>query len=374
MNIRLGLALIGTLYVLTCSPVVGATPELEFLERTESSVVGFSPSTKITFSSLLQSDGSIAVEFAIRQKSLAVTYNPSGSLIYLSVIKHGHPSQITRHDQKKLISLYQELQAMVWDETPIQHELLETLDALLVMLPLGQKIYYFDTTKHQYGPPAIPQTITEICSLRGKCGTGAFDIGFDNLTRTTIVGDPAHECYGRCGIGCDKNIPGRGLRPNGKNIYTQECLNHDACTDANNGLILGDCGEEFRAAYDSYKHGRNCDHLLVGRWNVQIGYRNRYFRNVKFTPEWLLYDDHTMLECEDGYPCLSGTWEVKSNSVFKADLGGGFAKFASSRISEDDLNMKNGAVSNEYYKNGSWSAQHSSIVPGEPLECGNGDD
>ena len=54
------------------------------------------------------------------------------------------------------------------------------------------------------------------------------------------------DCIGRCGLGCW-----------GSPVYTQECLNHDACVE-NEGEQFGACADEWRAAACGFVDAPNC--------------------------------------------------------------------------------------------------------------------
>lgn len=88
---------------------------------------------------------------------------------------------------------------------------------------------------------------TMICEYVGQELDALYTILDVDLVERYIVGDPETSCYGRCGFGCG-----------GSPIYTQECLNHDACRRST-GENLGICSDYFWAAADGYLWAPSCD-------------------------------------------------------------------------------------------------------------------
>jgi hypothetical protein len=84
---------------------------------------------------------------------------------------------------------------------------------------------------------------TSICHRFGKVQLATFRIGRKLHRKQMVVGSGA--CIGQCGVDCqDPDNPRQGR-------YTQECLNHDACS-YETGENLGSCENEFWAAADGF--------------------------------------------------------------------------------------------------------------------------
>lgn len=380
MNVRFVLVLIGTLSVLTCPSAWAVSQEgaLKISEPSESRIAGYSPSTKISFTSVLQSDGSIAVQLGIQRKTLNIDYNQAGLFVRLSLYDGSRPGgQLTEKDQKRLVSLYRTLQYRLPSDSILGKTLLSTIDMVVTMVTPGA---YFDVVERDpadYEGIVKPQAVNYLCAgsgvgfglpeRRGTCVTGSYDGSDGSHNSSVVVGDPPTSCLGRCGPGCDTANFSANAR-----VYTQECLNHDLCISkygpgfANNPMFGKDrqCADEFFAAVESYLSGLDCPHYLVGKWGVDIRYKGE-FKNVHFTPEWILYPNGSMTE-----NWTPGSWSLKEKRLsadFTANIGG-FAIFTDNRIPAYDLELK-GSVTNAFYGNGNWSAVHKTVFTGEPLVC-----
>ncbi len=98
------------------------------------------------------------------------------------------------------------------------------------------------TSFRQYSP---------ICNFIGKKRTARYTAHNRQHTLTTRVGVTASGCWGRCGPGCTDD----GFSPN--HVYTQECLNHDACEHMT-GQRMGECQDEFWEAADGFMNAPSC--------------------------------------------------------------------------------------------------------------------
>lgn len=88
-----------------------------------------------------------------------------------------------------------------------------------------------------------------ICESVGKMRLGFYQLGEDWITEEVMVGEPATDCYGRCGRGCGDFSD---------HTYTQECLDHDIC-HRQTGENLGVCKEFFLLAMTGYVTAPSCD-------------------------------------------------------------------------------------------------------------------
>ncbi len=92
-----------------------------------------------------------------------------------------------------------------------------------------------------------------ICDSFGKTREATFNIKDIEFRKIYTVGDTTNSCPGRCGMGCGQVYEWRVGQ------YTQECLNHDACTDLN-GAILGECQWLFVQAALGYLLAPDCNY------------------------------------------------------------------------------------------------------------------
>jgi len=90
-----------------------------------------------------------------------------------------------------------------------------------------------------------------ICDAFGKTREATVNVKDTEFRKTYTVGDSNSLCPGRCGAGCAQFYEWR------VNQYTQECLNHDACTDLK-GVVLGECQVLFVQAALGYLLAPNC--------------------------------------------------------------------------------------------------------------------
>jgi hypothetical protein len=111
-----------------------------------------------------------------------------------------------------------------------------------------------DFVLREYEPPAHDSSVAEykvICDRIGHMQPARFTAFERKFRMLAKVGYGA--CVGRCGAGC-----GGEERRNG--VYTQECLNHDACSYTTNEN-MGDCEDEFWQAADGYLNAPDCASL-----------------------------------------------------------------------------------------------------------------
>lgn len=115
---------------------------------------------------------------------------------------------------------------------PKQEFLIKVLD-YLSLAPLGTPIF-LNLPKEDASTNGIK------CIMRGRSYPTNYTLGTAAASKTLPV--DKEFCYGRCGIGCD-------TRPS---VWTQNCLNLDAC-----GLAAGDpnsplCQDEWRQSADDW--------------------------------------------------------------------------------------------------------------------------
>lgn len=108
--------------------------------------------------------------------------------------------------------------------------------------------------------------IDSLCDEEGKSVTASYTVRRKPLRETVEVGpcyDEANECLGRCGPGCDAPPATRVQR------FTQDCLDHDVCTQ-NTGQIFGVCTDEWIAAADDFFFAPDCGNM-TGQWTEESG-------------------------------------------------------------------------------------------------------
>lgn len=79
---------------------------------------------------------------------------------------------------------------------------------------------------------------TSLCHKYSKEHDGSYVYKGKKYVLSAVVGDSKSKCTGLCGKDCKKGI--------GKNIYTQECFDHDLCHRKTNSFF-GCLGELIRA-------------------------------------------------------------------------------------------------------------------------------
>ncbi|MGE3759589.1 MAG: hypothetical protein AB7H97_17620 [Pseudobdellovibrionaceae bacterium] len=92
----------------------------------------------------------------------------------------------------------------------------------------------------------------QICEEIGNVKLATFSRDKETFEHELKVGEKSTRCRGRCGTGCSQ------LFQKKKNQYTQECLNHDACSDAE-GTFFGECSDEFWEASSGYMNAPDCN-------------------------------------------------------------------------------------------------------------------
>ena len=367
-----------------CTPIQAGSQEvdLQLSDRAANRVAGYSPTSNISFSSVLQSDGSMAIELDIGKKTIHIDHSSTGSLVRLGMEVAGKPGgSLTKRELRALQRLYETLATELEPPNDLEMKLLKSIDAIVTMVPPGQRLDNKPSPLQQGKSLATPQAITMICKERGGCGWASYSDNKGYHSVNVIVGDPASSCLGRCGAGCD----GASNKPL---VYTQECLNHDICIKKwGTRGFLGNkygkddqCEDEFDAAISSYLRGDNCSHFLRGKWSVtKRGIINS--KGNRFKATWLIddvpYDDgrisQYLEECTGGV-CQGGVW-YRGNSngdYFSARLGG--YKYLNKDNNRFLFDLALGGIVREDRSDklvaASWVATHTSIFTGYPLQCG----
>lgn len=168
-------------------------------------------------------------------KTLIFEYEQQGEFIHLKSFK-------SKPERLKLS--YSEIQNLVKN-----YKITTQLEA--DTLRLIEQSFPVDETLEPY-TSVTPLKWTEICERIGQDQPAEYsDINNDIFKSIERVGVKKSRCFGRCGFGC-------GVPFDNKNRYTQECLNHDACS-RELGENMGPCKDEYWAAADGYLNSKICE-------------------------------------------------------------------------------------------------------------------
>ena len=267
-----------------------------FSERFPRSVRGTSSNKKVTFSAT-EDSGQIVVSFVLNRKEFRYVYDALDfkkkkmDLRSIELIPDS-PEDNTKNkrDQALLALLTVEVRRDINRLYPLEYGILASLELLTGMFPQDEpvgKIDFHEEEEEEEGEVGAaeqsyrkgekgkeirkhsPDEIIRLCSLRGSSRSGTFDSGKRKKRRvyrqSAIVGDPASECLGRCGIGCLQTVPSQAR----KRQYTQACFAHDLCVN-HFGQIGGKCANEFEGAQDDYLFAADCAFHVVGKWEVEF--------------------------------------------------------------------------------------------------------
>lgn len=133
----------------------------------------------------------------------------------------------------------------------------------------------------QLSPSNLPEfSIVSLCSATGDRVSGSFTVGAKPFQKTVALGpcyNEANACLGRCGPGCDAPPAVRVQQ------FTQDCLDHDLCTQKTR-QIFGPCTDEWIAAADDFFFAPDCGNM-TGQWTEAT---DRTDNNLL----WTLSEDH----------------------------------------------------------------------------------
>ena len=293
-----------------------------FFERFPRSVRGTSSNKKVTFSAT-ENSGKIVVSFMINEKEFRFVYGfvslKEKELENIQVIPDPDGQGMkTSGDNAILTSLLIELRRDINRLDPLENGLLSSLDLLVNMIQENLPFGKFESNEmslqgaeEQRGKTqrVKPEGYTDICAQRGSTRTGTFDSDDGRVyKRSVIVGDPASECWGRCGTTCFQRSQSRPRQ------YTDQCLAHDLCA-GHFGGNFGNCKDEFEDAKYGYQFSSNCAFYVVGKWRLTHDWDcNGSTRTATITH----YSDHRFMSSSK----RGGTWELNGNQIIRVYSSG----------------------------------------------------
>ncbi|MDA9981720.1 hypothetical protein N9H39_03085 [Gammaproteobacteria bacterium] len=318
----------------------------------------------ISFVSKWKGGQSIVVTLTLRNKELIATYEidekGGGDLVTLQTqSKYDDRNIFTQEDRDLLVALCEAFIPIYSSDVSVERELAFTLEFISSFIPVGEEIDLIDwSTKKNKQTKFIEdeaaqseavktkkttKTYSLICDARGDNRAGSYTAP-DPASSDGVVGDPADDCLGRCGIACFQKTQKK------KRQYTQECFDHDLCTRATGG-VLGECKDEFKTASYGYRKAPNCDHYIIGKWSLMFDWNCD--GDVGSTT-WTFFDSFTFVA--DDFP-LPGTWSVFEDSVTVAYSN---RTVYEGEIAESDLNM-DGTSLGFSGGSGCWDATHTTV-------------
>lgn len=284
-----------------------------FLERSSQAVRGTSSNQEVMFSATRVS-GKISISYILHGKEFRFVYKSISfkkkKLNSIQLIPDSiEQNKKTTDDENILTLLYKELEQDINQLYTLEGGILSSLDLLINMVPMDEPFDKIDLHGARKKGLIQPQAITGICGQLGKVRTGTFD-GDDGTvyTHQRTVGDPADECFGRCGAVC---IQAAQIK---KRQYTHECFVHDLCAEFF-GQNLGNCLNEFTAAADGYINAPNCAFRVIGKWELAFDW---YCNGVDAVVTLTLYSNHRFGSSK-GY---EGMWELNGNKIIRTYDGG----------------------------------------------------
>jgi len=265
------------LMALISNPVAADMVSVEsFTRNTKTSITGYDADLKTGFSSHEMDDGmTVIVDIQLKDKKQITNRidlsNPNEPTFELKVVnvKTGKPTSLSAKELSDLMVLKDIIGHAAF---PAHSFMVRTLDLLLATDPDGENIDFSSSKIREelkfkdkpWNSPIGMERYTSFCYNLGQTETGEYTIivnGIEQTIEEQVVVGPCYtgECLGRCGSLC-----------NGKQNYTQECLNHDLCAGAT-GKNLGVCRDEWLAAADGYLFAPNCA-KMDGQWTDNYGY------------------------------------------------------------------------------------------------------
>ena len=292
-----------------------------FLERSPQTVRGTSSNKKVTFSAM-DFSGKIVVSFVLNEKEFRFVYGfidlKEDDLESIQLIPDSTGQNTkTADDNAILLSLLMELRRDLNMLYPLENGILSSLDFLVGMFPKDEpfdKMEFNETglqgATEERGKTEIvkPKKYTSICNERGKARTGTFNSDDGRVyNQTVIVGDPATECWGRCGIACFQ------LGQSMKRQYTDQCLAHDLCA-GHFGGNFGNCTNEFSAAQYGYRKAGNCAFRVIGTWRFKFDW---WCTGASSTVMITYFSDHRFVSSLGQV----GAWELNGNQIIRSYNG-----------------------------------------------------
>jgi len=89
---------------------------------------------------------------------------------------------------------------------------------------------------------------SNICHLKGKEQMSSYTFKRKVFSESITVGQKSNGCMGLCGKNCNNTL--------GKDIYTQECLDHDLCHRRTKSFL--GCFDELSKAVHGFFFGNTC--------------------------------------------------------------------------------------------------------------------
>jgi len=300
-----------------------------FFERFPRSVRGTSSNQKVMFSAT-ENSGKIVVSFILNGKEFRFVYGYTSlkekAIENIQVTPDSTGQDIkTSADNTILASLRMELRRDINRLDPLENDLLSSLDLLVDMIQADLPFGKFESNKaeEQRGKTQSvkPKKYDDICAERGHTRTGTFDDDNGNVyKRNQIIGDPASECWGRCGTTCFQRGQIR------KRQYTDQCFSHDLCADHFGGSF-GNCTDEFEDARYGYEVSSNCAFYVVGKWALTHDWECNGTTGTKTITH---YSDHRFMSSSG----TGGTWTLNGNQIVRVYSSG--TRYAGA-ISESNL-------------------------------------
>ena len=265
--------------LLALSDVVTAEPRI--VVNTQEALVGEDSGLGIRFESRLQAKDIVVLELSIGDKRITaiIDYGQQSLRISSSSSTNAGPIYLSIPDSENLTRLQGALS--IHGGSRVQEALISLLTWLDVLGP-GAPVDFEPAA----GVPS-QQSFTSICDFidDGQIHDATYTAKKMTFTVGALVGHCSEDsptttnplagaCLGRCGPGCKTFAFDPGADPAAVQRFTQECLNHDACTRQTGGGpgkigLIGSCFDEFRAATPGYFFAPDCA-AISGAYNVTI--------------------------------------------------------------------------------------------------------
>ena len=187
------------------------------------------------------------------------------------------------------------------------------------------------------------EDINSICGKIGYKRTACYpNPFFETKCERVLVGGKT--CSGRCGTGC------RGLCNGTK--YTQDCLNHDRCTQIY-GLTSYNCDSIFLACADDCSDAKDCIDI-PGVWILEYDW---YCDGTTSTTKLYIYPNRTF-NTADGY---YGKW-AKSGTTVSLKFSNGSQPVYTGKLSGGRRVLEGTMKSTTKTKDGCWTAKKTNNV------------
>ncbi len=185
----------------------------------------------------VMAESSFTVELS-KAKAIQITYEDyeegRPTLLYFNITGNSKLERQDKEEVRKLLSSK--------NLAPSERRILTMIDE---MFPTGESVGEYQSFFSEFKAASFEQ----ICHLRGKKHHGFYSVGKVTYRGEATVGDPNSRCYGRCGPSCGILLY--------REVYTQECFEHDLC-NRREGTQLGVCEDEFWRAADGYLSAWSC--------------------------------------------------------------------------------------------------------------------